>query len=574
LTGHRRRIRAAVAIAVLAAACRAETEPGDKTRSTTAPQRGGRITASIRTEPRSFNRLTQRDSSTDLVSNLTQAKLVRINRATQEVEPWLAEGWSRSDDGLMYTVRLRGDIAFSDGHPFTADDVVFSFRAVYDERTASSLADSLEAGGRRLQVTAADPRTVIIRFPAPFAPGLRLLDNLPILPKHKLEAALNAGKLATAWNLATPPSEIVGLGPFVLTEYLPGQRLVFNRNPRYFRRSAEGVQLPYLDGLTIEIVPDQNAELLRLEAGQIDTMTSEIAPEAYGALKRAADAGRVRLLDLGVAYVADSFWVNLKPGSFGDDPRASWLQSDELRRAISMAVDRRLFADTVFLGAGAAEYGPITESNKKWYWSGVPKTPYDPDGARKLLATIGLVDRTGTGVLTDARGEPGRFTLLTQKGRPALERGSAVIRDGLRKIGLAVDVVPLDANALIPRIMTAKYEAVYFNADVTDTDPAISPDFWFSFGDAHLWNIGQKSPATDWERRIDDLMRRQIASADETERKRLFDEVQMIFAEHVPVVYFVAPRVYVGVASRVANLTPAISKPQLLWAADTIAVMH
>ena len=96
---------------------------------------------------------------------------------------------------------------------------------------------------------------------------------------------------------------------------------------------------------------------------------------------------------------------------------------------------------------------------------------------------------------------------------------------------------------------------------MTDTDPAINPDFWFSSGSAHLWNIGQKTPATEWERRIDELMARQIASPDEAERKRLFDEVQKIFAEHLPIVYFVAPRIYVAASARVTNLTPAVSAP-------------
>jgi peptide/nickel transport system substrate-binding protein len=403
---------------------------------------------------------------------------------------------------------------------------------------------------------------------------LRLLDNLPILPKHKLEAALKSGKLATAWDLSTPPSEIVGLGPFVLSEYLPGQRLMFNRNARYFRKAADGTQLPYLDGLTIEIIPDQNAELLQLEAGQIDMMTSEIAPQAYAALKRAADQGRVRLFDLGVADAADSFWINLKPSALGNDPRASWLQRDELRRAISMAVDRQTFAETVFFGAGVPVYGPETEANKKWYWADVPKTPHDPEGANKMLASIGLVDRKGDGVLTDAAGRPVRFTLLTQKGRPALERGSMVIRDELKKIGVVVDVVTLDANALIPRIMMAKYDAVFFSAPASDTDPAINPDFWFTAGTMHLWNMAEKTPATDWERQIDELMTRQIASPDEAERKRLYNEVQEIFAAHVPVIYFAAPRVYVAASSRVTNLTPAISRPQLLWSPDTVAVTH
>src|SRR5207247_3350322 len=278
--------------------------------------------------------------------------------------------------------------------------------------------------------------------------------------------------LARAWGLDTPPSDIIGLGAFLLSQYVPGQRLVFVRNPRYFDKAPDGAALPYLDRLVLEIIPDQSAELLRLESGQLDMMTSEISPDAYAPLKRAADQRRVKLLDLGVSRNADGLWFNLKPGALAGDQRAAWLQSDELRRAISMAVDRKRFADTVFLGAGVPVYGPETEANKKWYWADVPKTPHDPAGARRVLASIGLVDRKGDGVLTDAGGRPARFTLLTQKGRPALERGSTVIRDELKKIGVIVDVVTLDANALIPRIMMAKYDAVYFSAPPSDTDPA------------------------------------------------------------------------------------------------------
>ena len=107
---------------------------------------------------------------------------------------------------------------------------------------------------------------------------------------------------------------------------------------------------------------------------------------------------------------------------------------------------------------------------------------------------------------------------------------------------------------------------------MTDTDPAINPDFWFSSGNAHPWNMAQKTPATEWERRIDELMARQIAAPDDAERKRLFEEVQQVFAEHAPVVYFAAPRVYVAVSSRMTNLTPAVSRPQTLWSPDTLAV--
>jgi peptide/nickel transport system substrate-binding protein len=274
-----------------------------------------------------------------------------------------------------------------------------------------------------------------------------------------------------------------------------------------------------------------------------------------------------------VSRNAEGLWFNLKPGAFAGDARAAWLQRDELRRAISMAVDRKVFADTVFFGAGVPVYGPETPANKTWYWAGTPQTPHDPAGATRLLASIGLTDR-GDGVLKDARNQPARFTLLTQKGRPSLERGAAVIRDELKKIGVVVDVVLLDAGAVITAFLSAQYDAVYFNADKSDLDPGTNPDFWFSSGSAHMWNFEEKTPATDWERRIDDLMTRQIASPDQDERKRLYDEVQKIFAEHLPMVYFVAPRIYVAHASRVANLTPAEYRPQLLWRPDTVALVR
>lgn len=527
----------------------------------------------VRTEPQSFNWYTRRDGTTFLVTALTQARLFQVNRATQEIEPWLAEGWTRSADGLRYTIKLRPNVTFADGQPFTADDVIFSFQAAYDERAGSVLADALKVGDKPLQVAAVDPLTVLVTFPAPFAPGLVLLDNLPILPRHKLQRALEDGTFGSAWGLATPVAEITGLGPFVLAAYMPGQRVVFARNPKYFRKTPAGDALPYLDRVVVEIVPDQNAQMLQLDAGQIDMTAFEVRPEDYAPLKRAADAGRVQLLDLGIASDPDSFWINLRPGVFAKDPRAGWLQREELRQAISLAVDRQAFADTVYLGAGAPAFGPVTAANKKWYSPDLPRTPHDPARAKTLLASIGLTDRNGDGTLDDARGRPARFALLTQKGQTALERGASVIRDELKKIGITVDVVPLEGNALVQRFLSAEnYDAVYFQFGMSNPDPALSLDFWLSSGTSRVWNLAQKTPATTWEREIDELMARQVATLDEAERKRLFDEVQRIFAEHLPIVHFVAPKIFVAASSRTMNLTPAATRPQFLWAADTIAV--
>src|SRR5919109_4713240 len=111
----------------------------DRTANTT----GGALVATIRSSPATFNRLVGQERALDLLGRLTYGQLIRINRSTWEVEPWLAESWTSSPDHLRYTIKLRPNVTFSDGHPFTSDDVVFSFAAVYEEKTASPLADAM-----------------------------------------------------------------------------------------------------------------------------------------------------------------------------------------------------------------------------------------------------------------------------------------------------------------------------------------------------------------------------------------------------------------------------------------------
>jgi peptide/nickel transport system substrate-binding protein len=527
--------------------------------------------SSLRVEPRTFNRYAGRDSVLEIVTHLTQAKLVRINRQTQELEPWLAESWTASPDGLTYTLKLRRGVTFSDGAPFTSADVLFAFKAIYDEKMPPILGESIRVGGKPLAVTAPDAGTVVVRFPSAFGPGIRLLDNLAILPRHKLEAALNAGTLAKAWDPATPPSEIVGLGPFVLKTYQPGQRLVFERNPRYWRKDERGQQLPLLDRLTLEIVPDQNAELLALQTGQIDFTQTEVRPEDYATLKKAADAKKIAILDLGPGLDADTFWMNLRPNRPAVAKRP-WLLRPELRAAISHAVDRTAFAETVFLGAAVPVYGPITPGNTPWYAAGLPRFDYDPAAARRLLAGLGLSDRNGDGILEDRTGAPAGFTILTSKGTSALDRGAAFIAQELKKVGLDVTVAALDGGAAVDRIERGDYDAVYFRFLTTDLDPALNIELWVSSGSAHVWNPSQAKPATEWEREVDQLMAKQVAALDQAQRKALFDRVQTIIAEQQPMTQFVAPRIYLATSTRVAGATPALLRPSIFWNPDMLTV--
>jgi peptide/nickel transport system substrate-binding protein len=546
-------------------------EPRGPQEAEVAPTRGGRLTSTLRSEPRSYNRLVSAHSVTELYTLLCQAKLVRINRATQELEPWLAEKWEASVDGRTFTITLREGLQWSDGAPFTADDVAFTFRAVHDDKADSGLGSTLQVNGRPVTATVLDDRTVRVDYAAPFGPGLRLLDNLPILPRHKLETALAAGTFRDAWNAATPATDLVGMGPFQLARYEPGQRLVLARNPHYWRTAPDGARLPYLEEIVLEIVPDQNAELLRLQSGEMDIL-QQVRAEDLAALRPLVSDGKLQLLELGVSTDPDVFFFNLRAPYWSNDPRGAWITTREWRQALSHAVDREALAEAVFLGAAVPIWGPVTPGNHEWFSPNVPRYPYSLDTARTLLAGIGLENRDGDEWLEDAKGTEARFTVLTYRGNLVLEREAAFLRDELKKVGVAVDVVALEQNTLLDRMTKGDFESIFFQYLASDLDPALSQDFWLSSGPAHIWNMDQPRPATPWEAAIDDLMTKQAATTDPAERRRLFAEVQRVFGEHVPALYFVTPRLYAAAGTRVVNLTPALLRPQLLWAADTIAV--
>jgi peptide/nickel transport system substrate-binding protein len=534
--------------------------------------RGGVIRSSLRSEPRTFNRLLDANFPVDLYSVLTGSKLVRVNRASRAIEPGLAERWTTSADNLSYTLTLRDGLTWSDGTPFTSADVLFSLQAIYDKRAPTVIASGLMVNGQPLKASAPDPRTVIVTLPATFGPGIAILDNLHLVPKHKLEASFKAGTFAQSLAVTTPPAELAVLGPFMLRSYEPGQRLVFDRNPHYWKKDAAGLQLPYADQVVLEVVPDQNAELLQLQSGQVDMLQQQIRADDVATLRPLADQGKVRILELGVGTDPDLLVFNLRSPYWDKDPRRNWIQRKEFRKAISHAVDREAYANTVYLGSGVPIWGPITPGNKEWFSPNIQRYAHSVDRAREVLAELGLANRDQDEWLEDANNAEARFTLLTYRGFSSLERGAAVLRDSLREVGVAVDVVALEQGALVQRMLKGDYDAIFFYFTATNLDPSMNLDFWHSSGSAHVWNIGQPKPATEWEKEIDDLMLQVTSEVNPAERRRLFEQVQKIFAEHLPILYFVAPRLYMGASDRVGGLEPSILRPQLLWNVDRITV--
>jgi peptide/nickel transport system substrate-binding protein len=563
-------------IAAVAAAITIARRPSSPVTAVTNPSavaipRGGALVASLRSEPTTYNRYVDQSAAGELISLLTQAPLVRVNRTTDTLEPWLAESWSESEDGRIYTLKLRDGLTFSDGSPFSSADVLFSFAALYDPKVNSVLASDTYVAGQALSVEAPDRLTVVIRLASRSAVGLRLIDDVPILPKHRLQATLDRGAFSGAWGANSPLADIAGLGPFVLSAHVSGQRLTFSRNSRYWRKDPTGVPLPYLDTLTVLLVGDQNTEALRMQSGDLDLMVNaDIRPEDYVGFKRLADRGSLRLIDAGIGIDPSLLWFNLSPGRTAD-PHRAWFQSTAFRQAVSCAVDREAIVNTVHSGAAVAIYSPITPGNRTWFAPVRPACDHDPQRARQLFAAAGLTDRNGDGMLEDPAGVPAQFSIVTMQGHTIRQRTVSVLQEQLRQAGIVVNVIGLEPNALFERWSRRDYDAIYFGVQASATDPGLNPQFWLSSGNFHFWNPRQATPATAWEKQIDDLFNRQSRAPQLAERQRLITEAQRVLVDQLPAIYFVAPKVTLAVSRRVLNAQPVPQIPQLLWSADTLA---
>jgi peptide/nickel transport system substrate-binding protein len=347
--------------------------------------------------------------------------------------------------------------------------------------------------------------------------------------------------------------------------------MVFTRNPRYWRRDANGQPLPYLDTITVLIIGEQGAEALRMESGGLDLMSNgDIRSDDYSRFKRLADQGRLSLIDGGIGVDPNLLWFNLKPVP-GRDPKP-WLRKREFRQALSHAVDRQAMANAVHLGEAIPIFGPVSPGNKVWYSATAPSYPYDLARSKQLLQAAGLADRNGDGMAEDAAGRPARFSILVQAGHPVRERTVAMLQEQFRRAGVGVDVAGLEPQALFQRFLKGDYESIYHGFQASSLDPGLNLDYWVSSGNTHAWNPGQPAPSTAWEKQIDDLMQQQIAASTLAERQRIFADVQRIFGEEVPALYFITPKVTLAVSPRLRNPKPAPQIPQLLWSADTLAV--
>ncbi len=522
---------------------------------------GGRLVVSQKAEPKTLNPVLALDRPSRAVLQVMNADLIHINRNTQRTEPALAESWTATRDGRQYTLRLRRGVRFSDGQPFNADDVVFSFQVYLDPKVNSPQRDLLIVGGKPMVVQKLDAYSVRFQLSQPYAAAERLFDSVAILPKHLLEKPYREGTLAQAWSLNTPPEQVAGLGPFRLKKYVPGQEIVLEKNPYYWKQDAKRNRLPYLQELVFLPVSSEDAEAIRFQAGDTDVI-SGLSAANFAVLERDQQSRGYALQDLGPGLEYNFLLFNLNQDTAGRLPEIArkqvWFGEVKFRQAVSLAMDRAGIVRLVYQGRGTPLWSNVTPGNKLWLNSQIPKTPQSIDQARELLQSAGFSWDKG-GRLLDRNGQAVQFSIIAPSSNNQRLQMANLIQADLQKLGMQVSVVPLDFRSLVQRVVQSHdYEAAVMGLASGDVDPNGEMNVWLSDGSTHLWDLGEKQPATPWEAEIDKLMRQQLTTLDPAARKRLYDRVQWLVAEDLPILCIATPHILVGRKKNLANFQPAI----------------
>jgi peptide/nickel transport system substrate-binding protein len=534
---------------------------------------GGRLVIGQRAEPKTLNPVTATDAVSREVIGRCNADLISINRLTQKTEPALAESWRISPDGRSFTLHLRKGIRFSDGHPFDADDVVFSFALYLDEAVGSPQRDLLVIDGKPLTVTSLDQYTVRFTLPRPYAAAERLFDGLAMLPKHLLEKSYKEGKFAQTWSLSTPPAEMAGLGPFRVKQYLAGQRIVLERNPYYWKADRANHRLPYLDELAFLFVGGEDQQVMRFEAGETD-MISRLSAENYTLLSKDQSHGNWQLADLGPSLEYNFLVFNLNdvdPKKLSEVARKQrWFDDLKFRQAVSLAIDRDSIVKLVYGARGTPLWGNVGPGNKFWVNQAIPHPQRSLENARQLLKSAGFSWNRADQLL-DASGKPVEFSIVTSSSNTQRIKMATLVQDDLAHLGMQVHVVPLDFRAMLDRVFhNFDYDAAVMGLGGGDPDPNPEMNVWLSKGATHLWHLNENQPATDWEREIDQLMQKQMVTLNYETRKRLYDRVQQLISDNLPFVFLATPDVLVGAKAQVGNFHPAVLDHYTLWNADQL----
>lgn len=449
------------------------------------PQEGGTLRAAWQAPWESLDpHFTSTEASLQVLNNVLET--LTFFDDDMNLIPWLAESWSRSDDGLTWTFNLREGVTFSNGRALTADDVVWSFNRLVDPETGSG--NAWRIGGESTVIEAVDDLTVAITTEAPTA-------NLPAsLAANKSVGIIAQESLEDDGTIQVP----IGSGPFVISEVEGTTRLVLTARDDYWQ---EGV--PYLDEVVITPITDDAARDLALQGGEVD-WSFTISPQNLETLQADEDV----VVDIAPRLSYDYFGFNLNKEPFNDV---------RVRQAIAYAIDREVICQFAFFGLCEATQGP-TSSGVPWHY---PYAPYDRDldKARELLEEAGY-------------GDGFEMEIMTAIGFDETLRGAQVVQQQLEEIGIDVTIDNIEFGEWLERQGAGEFDVFMLSwLGLTDVEDY----YYLQHRTGNVYNFTGFS-----NERFDELVDMGRTIDDVEERYAVYEEANQILVDEAPYVFMYA----------------------------------
>ena len=470
-------------------------------------------------EPSNLIPLLSTDSASHDVSGYVFNGLVKYDRDLNLVGD-LAESWVTSPDGLVITFSLRRGVKWHDGAEFTARDVLYTYRVTVDPATPTAYAEDFK---QVKSVEAPDPHTVRVTYKQTFAPALASW-GVAILPSHLLE-----GKDIMKSPLSRKP---VGTGPYILKEWVAGQKLVLEAFNEYF----EGA--PFISRLIYRIIPDSSTMYMEMKAGGIDMMG--LSPVQFA---RQTDTQQFKSRFNKFRYPAFSYTY------LGYNLRNPLFTDKRVRQALTSAISKDEIIQGVLLGMGQVAKGPYKPGT--WAWNPTVKDyDYNPQRAAQLLAEAGWTKKNSEGILVKD-GRPFRFTILTNQGNEQRLKAAQIIQQRLKAVGIDVRIRVIEWASFITNFIDKRnFEAVLLGWTLGQ-DPDIF-DVWHSSktGAKELNFIGYRN------KEVDRLIEEGRGTFDQEARKRCYWRIQQILAEDQPYTFLFVPDALPAVSARFRGIDP------------------
>lgn len=511
------------------------------------------IILSTSSDPKSFNPIIAKETSTTVITGFIFEGLTETDGVTLKIKPSLAERWEVDSSGKVWRFYLRRDVRWHDGEIFTADDVVFTFNElIYNEKIPSSSKDIFTINGKKIKVKKINDFLVEFELPEKFAPFLRMMGQ-EILPKHKLEKIVKENKFTSTWGVNEKLENIVGTGPYKLKEYRPGEWVILEKNPYYWKRDNQGNRLPYIERIVFLIIPDPNMAILKFRSNEIDIIS--IRGQDYYILKGLEKIKNFTIYDVGPSLSSEFLALNQNIDAPIPDYKKEWFGDINFRKAIAHCIDRDSIIKNVYANFGTPQYGPMNISSGFFYNDRIKKYEYDLEKAKNYLKKSGYYWKDNQ--LYDKNGNRVEFTILTNSNNFERLQIGNIIQNDLEKIGMKINFLPMEFNTLVNKLtITKDWEAVIIGL-TGGIEPHGGKNVWHSSGQLHFWNFGNKRNCP-WEKEIDRIFEMGTKFLEDKERKKFYDTWQEIVAEYLPLIYTANSNVIYAVRNKFLNLKPSV----------------